>query len=155
MFYVQLQNTVAICFSTFIRRQKGACIQCNVKMCFTAYHATCAQRVNLYMKIAEEDMKYVFISMQAGNCYCLATPIPHSLTMLNLGRARSGEPKNVSYCDQHTPDGWGPVLTGWDADVGKVGRGRGRKKSTASVMSLPDVEVKVRACAGASWCRVH
>jgi hypothetical protein len=49
----------------------------------------------------------------------------------------------VSFCDQHTPKGWGPVLTASEADAGKPGRGRGRKKSAGSVVNIPDAEAKV------------
>ncbi|KAJ3136976.1 nuA3 HAT complex component nto1 [Physocladia obscura] len=47
-------------------RKKGACIQCSMRNCFTAYHVTCAKRCKIFMKISgsviggdmeSEDMK--------------------------------------------------------------------------------------------------
>eukprot|EP00124_Ichthyophonus_hoferi_P005491 Ihof_evm2s810 gene=Ihof_evmTU2s810 len=58
----------------------GACIQCNVKPCCTAYHATCAMKVGLYMRLGL------------------------------LEDSKTGTTRSVSYCDLHAPSDWQPCI---------------------------------------------
>lgn len=59
------------------RKRVGACIQCSKHNCFVAYHATCAKRAGLYMKMKEG----------------IKGALDHPLSL-------------VSYCDKHTPSDW-------------------------------------------------
>ncbi|AMD21244.1 HEL036Cp [Eremothecium sinecaudum] len=68
----------------YICKQKnGACIQCANKNCFTAFHVTCAKRAGLYMDF--------------GGCTVLEAASKNF---------RQGT-KLESFCDKHSPVGWG------------------------------------------------
>lgn len=58
------------------QKRTGACLQCSRPSCFQAYHATCAKRAGLYMKL--NDIK---IAMNNQNSL-------------------------KSYCDRHSPTNW-------------------------------------------------
>ncbi|ODV85996.1 hypothetical protein CANARDRAFT_220750 [[Candida] arabinofermentans NRRL YB-2248] len=64
--------------SCYICHQKiGACIQCRKSSCFSAYHATCARRSDLYMELKN-----------------------------GISGALQDKTTVVSYCDKHSPKSW-------------------------------------------------
>ncbi|ESO11512.1 hypothetical protein HELRODRAFT_71717 [Helobdella robusta] len=64
------------------RKSSGACIQCHKSSCYNAFHVTCAQKANYYMKI--EPI--------ASHTASLSSPPPSSFSY-----------KKTAYCDMHTP----------------------------------------------------
>ena len=53
LFLFQASRWALVC--VLCRERRGACIQCSVKTCKTAYHVTCAFRHCLEMKAIIED----------------------------------------------------------------------------------------------------
>ncbi|KAG1452636.1 hypothetical protein G6F46_001262 [Rhizopus delemar] len=47
------------------RRRQGACIQCDNKHCFTAFHVTCARWARLYMKMKPPNSHYDDVALKA------------------------------------------------------------------------------------------
>ena len=62
----QARRWALIC--VLCKQKVGACIQCSVKSCKTAYHVTCAFKHNLKMKPVEDESDDDEIKLKVSRC---------------------------------------------------------------------------------------
>lgn len=125
------------------RRRTGACIQCDNKHCFTAFHVTCARKAKLYMKMKTHNPHYDGGMLRA---YCdKHTPRDYK-EQVNMHRTLAaaqrsfGARSNITVytpADSEDEDDYLPSsdedITGGKKLKKKTGDQRGRKSKTGDL----------------------
>ncbi|GAN10613.1 bromodomain and PHD finger-containing protein 3 isoform X5 [Mucor ambiguus] len=121
---------------TLCRKKQGACIQCDNKHCFSAFHVTCAKAANLCMKMNSQSFQSeegvilkAYCEKHTPKDYYTEKPSigVTSSSGSTPGRRRHGGSEDESKVEEEEEEeNFVPPARGTTSGRGRRGRGRGR-----------------------------